>query len=379
MREKVRVLIIEDQEDLAAGARREIEDAFAESDEIEVEVSVEHDFDEGFERFRRGDSDVVVLDVRRDTADSSPEDETAGHAVYLSIKHARFAPVVFWTALPENVIDEQMEPLVTVVTKEDTEKLPAAIQAAVSSRAAITISGIEQHVATVLREHMWSELAPHWAEYTEGADSAGIAQILLSRLARVLEDDRGGALTARPSHRYVYPPTSGICSPGDILRAADQAWWVTLTPACDFAQGKVGFVLLARATPLREHPKYRDWENQYTAEENQRKAEHNRGKSEWNTLRQDVLTSTRGRFHYLPSFRDIPDLVIDLEDVRAEVGSTLSGYVAVASLASPFAESLLIQHSQHRGRIGVPDIDPGLIRQRLVDGLDAVDHGPPAI
>ena len=337
MKKKVRVLIIEDKADLAADAKREIEDTFEESDEIEVEVSVETDFDEGFARVRARESDVVVLDVRRDASVSVTEDDTAGQAVYRDIKEACFAPVVFWTALPESVIHEEMAPLVTVVTKENTDQLPVAIQAAVASRAVITISGI--------------------------------AQILLSRLARVLEDDREGALTARPSHRYIYPPTSEVRAPGDILRAPDQTWWVTLTPACDFAQNKVGFVLLAHATPLEEHPKYRDWKNEYTDEKNQSKADHKRGKGEWNTLRQDVLASTRGRFHYLPRFRDIPDLVIDLEDVHAEAGSDLSGYVPIASLTSPFAESLLIQHSHHRGRIGVPDLDSELVKQRLLGGL----------
>jgi CheY-like chemotaxis protein len=369
VREKVRVLIIEDQADLAAYAQREIEDAFESSEEIEVEVFVETDFDEGLARVRHGDSDVVVLDVRRDTPDASSAEETAGHAVFLDIKDACFAPVVFWTALPEKVTHEQMIPLVTVVTKEETDQLPVAIQAAVASRAVVTISGIEQYVATVLRKHMWNELAPHWAEYTEGAQAADIAPVLLTRLARVLEEDREGSLTARPSHRYVYPPISDNRAPGDILRASDQTWWVTLTPACDFAQDKVGFALLAHATPLEEHPKYGDWKNEYTADKNKDKAEQKRGKGEWNTLRQDVLASTRGRYHYLPRFRDIPDLVIDLEDVRAEAGSSLSDFSPIASLASPFAEALLIQHSQYRGRIGVPDLDAEIIRRRLVDGF----------
>lgn len=72
MRKKVRVLIIEDKPDLAADAKREIEDAFEESDEIEVEVSVETDFDKGFARVRARESDVVVLDVRRDASGLDP-------------------------------------------------------------------------------------------------------------------------------------------------------------------------------------------------------------------------------------------------------------------------------------------------------------------
>jgi len=365
VREKVRVLIIEDKADLAADAKREIEDAFADSPEIEVEVSVETDFDKGFAKVSGGESDVVVLDVRRDGSDTVTEDETAGHSVYLDIKKARFAPVVFWTALPGKVAHEEMLPLVTVVDKEATEKLPAAIRAAVESGAVITISAIENHVATVLRAHMWTELAPNWAEYIGGGESADIAQVLISRLARVLVDDQEQSFTSHPSHRYVYPPTSSIHSPGDILRASDQTWWVTLTPACDFAQSKVGFVLLAHATSLEEHPKYTDWKNEYTAEKNKGKAEHNRAKGEWVSLRQDVLASTRGRYHYLPKFRAIPDLVIDLEDVRTEKPDDLKAYEGIASLGSPFAESLLIQHSQHRGRIGVPDLDVDVVRGRL--------------
>lgn len=355
MREKVRVLIIEDKADLAADARREIEDAFAESEEIEVEVVVENDFDEGFAIFSRGESDVVVLDVRRDTPDPSPEDDAAGHAVYLSIKDARFAPVVFWTALPENVLQEQMAPLVTVVTKDDTDKLPEAIRNAVASRAAITISGIEQHVTNVLRKHMWTELAPNWAEYTEAADSASIAQVLLSRLSRVLEEDSEQNLTADPTHRYIYPPASSRRAPGDLLRASDGTWWVILTPACDFAQNKFEFALLARAGELASNPRYQKWAEA-------------KSNGAWKELEKNVLKATQGRFYYLPSFRDIPDLVLDLENVQAANAQALDSMTRVASLVSPFAEGLLVQHSQYRGRIGVPDLDSERVKERLSAG-----------
>lgn len=370
MGQRVRVLIIEDQAALAADAQREITEAFGEGDEIEVLVLVATDFEEGFRKVRSGESDVVVLDVRRDATASTAGDDTAGHAGYLDIKKARFAPIIFWTALPDKVSDEEMPPLVTVVTKEDTEKLPDAIRAAVASRAMDTINSIQQQVTSVLTDHMWTELAPNWNEYTKDAEGGSIAPVLLSRLARVIDDDREGSFTGHPSFRYVYPPASGRRAPGDILRASDDMWWVVLTPACDFAQHKVGRVLLARASPLEDHEKYIAWRGEYLAEKNKGKAAHNRGKGEWNSLRQDVLTSTRGQFHYLPRFREIPDLVIDLEDVCAEPEERLADYVSVASLSSPFAESLLAQHSHYRGRIGVPDLDAELIQQRLIAEAD---------
>lgn len=360
MREKVRVLIIEDKAALAADARREIEDAFEASERLEVEVSVETDFDEGFAKFSRGDSDVVVLDVRRDTPAPSPDDEIAGHSVYLKIREARFAPVVFWTALPETVAHEQMAPLVTVVAKDETDKLPAAIEAAVASRAVTTISNIERYLASVLRKHMWTELAPNWAEYTEAADSSGIAQVLLNRLSRVLEEDGDQLLTADPSHRYIYPPASNRRAPGDLVQAPDATWWVILTPSCDFAQDKFEFALLAKAGDLKVNPRFLKWLASPS-------------KDAWNELERRVLKATQGRFYYLPAFRDIPDLVLDLENVQAVTAGVLDSMRPVASLVSPFSEGLLIQHSQYRGRIGVPDLDSERVKKRLSSDLSAHD------
>ncbi|WP_348789882.1 hypothetical protein [Leifsonia sp. NPDC080035] len=355
-----RILVIEDDEQLAADAQREITDAFDDNPDINVRVEFETDFDAGFERVLNGTTDVVVLDVRRDTPSSAPEDETAGHTVFKEIREARFAPVVFWTALPEQVAHEAMVPLVAVVKKDDIELLPAAVEAAITSQAVETIADIENHVASVLNKHMWTELGPHWAEYTDGLEPGTVAQVLISRLARILEGDREQSFTAHPSHRYVYPPVSDTRGPGDIMLEGGRDWWVVLTPACDFEQSKLEFALLARAGSLESHPKYAKWVSA--------KGKGNAAKGEWNELGKDVLMATQGRYRYLPAFRDIPDLVIDLENVRSVDADTLRGMEPVASLVSPFAESLLVQNSQFRGRIGVPDLDSELIKQRLEAG-----------
>ena len=78
-----------------------------------------------------------------------------------------------------------------------------------------------------------------------------------------------------------------------------------------------------------------------------------------------MLKANQGRYYYLPAFRDLPDLVVDLENVRAVALDELASMTAVASLVSPFSEALLVQHSQFRGRIGVPDLDIDLVKKRL--------------
>lgn len=352
MNNNIRVLIIEDGKALAEEARREIEEAFADGKIFTVSIRIETDFNAGVESFRLGETDVVVLDVRNDGQGPLKVDDSAGCRVYEQIKQARFAPVIFWTALPMKVEDIEMPPIVKVLRKEETHLLPKAIEDAVSSRAVDIIADIEQDVATVLREHMWDELAPNWNEYTADEESSGISWVLLSRLSRILEEK---APIVGSRFRYLYPPASGRRAPGDLLfDEVDESWYVILTPACDFAQEKVEFSLLGKASKLEANRKFKNWIEKDS-------------NNKWNELRKDVLSSTRGRYYYLPAFRDIPDLVLDLENVRAVQGEELGLMTPVASLISPFAEALLVQHSHYRGRIGIPELDFVRLRRRLRD------------
>ncbi|MGD8195257.1 hypothetical protein ACEXQB_012280 [Herbiconiux sp. P18] len=347
-----RVLVIEDNVNLSRDAKREIDDSFGADDEIAVEVIIENDFDNGYARIAAGECDIVVLDVRRDAVAATAEDLEAGRGVFQGVRNIRFLPVIFWTAAPQHVEDEVTPPLVVVLSKEDLDKVPDAIRAAIDSQAVEIMAEIELTVSKTMREHMWDELAPNWTEYAEDGMSASIAKILIARVAQVLQDQGDTELTARPSHRYLYPPVSPSHGPGDLLREGDH-WYSILTPACDLEQDKVEFVLLARAMPLSEHPKYVAWESSSP-----------RSASKWGDVA-NVLKGRIPRYYYLPAFRDIPELVLDLEDVRSVRKGVLSGYSHVASLVSPYSEALLVQHSHFRGRVGVPDIDLALVKERI--------------
>lgn len=58
--------------------------------------------------------------------------------------------------------------------------------------------------------------------------------------------------------------------------------------------------------------------------------------------------------------------MLDLENVKAIKVNDLETMEPVASLVSPFSEALLVQHSQFRGRIGVPDLNVALVQTRLL-------------
>jgi CheY-like chemotaxis protein len=354
---QIRVLVVDDKPGMLADAKREIEDSFAGDDRLEVQVTTEVDFDSGLVSIRRGDFDIVVLDVKRDRSDGNEPEDLAGRRVFEEVKKVRFLPVIFWTAVPSAVSDFEMPPLVTVFQKEHLPQVPDAIRDAVESQAMEVMREIEHDVASVMRTHLWEELAPHWAEDTAGGDSTDLATILITRVAQSLLDQDLPALT-KPNNCYLYPPVSAKYHPGDILvngAGGTAEWSVILTPACDLEQDKAERILLARAQPLEDLPQYRAWAA-------------SRSGNAWGKL-QMVLSGKQLRHLFLPAFREIPDLVIDLENVRSIPTSELPTIRRVASLVSPHAEALLVRHSQFRGRIGTPDLDSQLLKDRLTAAL----------
>ena len=354
-----RVLVIDDNPEMIADAQRELLEAFAEDSEINLEVQSENNFYRGLELVKKGGCDIAVLDVRRDRTVTTPEERDTGRHVYDDIREVRFLPIIFWTALPQEVRNEKMPPLVEVFKKDDLALIPDAIRAAIESGTVDVMTDIEDRVAAVMRDHMWKELAPNWIEDTEGGQPGELAHILISRVAHTLQDQALPELTARPSHCYLYPPVSKKYRPGDLLRSGsteNPEWWVVLTPACDLEHvGKADFALLGRAVPLTANDKYVKWAASAS-------------KGTWNQLN-DVLTGKVARYYYLPEFREIPDLLLDLERVRSIPVSDLEDYARVASLVAPYSEALLAKNSQFRGRIGTPDLNSKSIQDRLTESL----------
>lgn len=352
------VLIIDDNQTMALDALRELNDSFDGDSDLKVSTFIENDFDRGYERVAKGECDIVVLDVRRDKSKGHPEDRVRGRRVYSDIREVRFLPVIFWTALPGEVEDQEMAPLVRVFAKDELDKIPDAIRAAVSSGVAEVMWSIESHVTDVMRSYLWDELAPHWEEDTNG-DLQDVAYMLLTRVASSLRAQEFPGLTQRPSHRYVYPPVSGALESGQVLYRQRQGpeeledkWYVVLTPACDLKQSKADYVLLARARLLEDNSRYINWVTGLMSN------------SKWSEL-QRLLSGALPRYAYLPAFRGIPDLIVDFEETTAVPVEDMEHYAAIASLSSPYAEALLARHSQFLGRIGTPDLNMVEVKSRL--------------
>jgi CheY-like chemotaxis protein len=328
-----------------------------------VEVVGETSFDAALGRLEQHRIDLVVLDIR--LGDGPDADNEAGLRTRDAIHAVRFVPIVFYTGLPDYADDIANDPFVEVVTKgSDPDLLVASVDRLLASGVPRVQRALVGEMEDVIRNFMIDYVAPRWADVFEGpAGHANLAYILARRLSvaltgteltRVIEDlglPAPGDST-HPVRYYVVPPIATIPMTGDLHEFADAdssgsgpSWWVVLTPSCDFAQDKAEFALLARCGRLDQTQEFQDVAGNESASGRKRGA-----------LR-DIVRNAAMRRHYLPAAFDIPDLVVDFQDLRTIPRTDLDPMTPMAALDSPFAEELQSRFATYFGRIGTPDLD----------------------
>lgn len=71
------------------------------------------------------------------------------------------------------------------------------------------------------------------------------------------------------------------------------------------------------------------------------------------------------RYHFLPGVWDIPDLVIDFQQLQHIVLADLRTCTCLGTMASPFAEALGVRFQRYIGRIGTPDLDVSTVLAKI--------------
>lgn len=326
--------------------------------------------------------DAVILDVRQGDYEKEPE-EDAGVQLLEAIKNARFLPIIFFTGLPNLVQHLANPPFIQVVRKGETlEPLLTAVQDTVRSQLPMINRALVSHVDRVQRDYMWHFVADNWSEIKAETDQEMIANLLARRLAASLTGPSvarlaqglGGQAPASDEHvhpmgYYVMPPmTNPPYVAGDIHEGTIDGrpgYWIMLTPSCDLVQGKADRLLLAACDLLSEQQEFKNWEG-------------NRSKP--NTRRLTQLVSNRrekaqqDRYFYLPGAMMVPDLVVDLQNIVAVPQPEFESRALkrLASLDSPFTETLTSQFVRLFGRIGTPDLDTDKVIEHLAMRLNCV-------
>jgi CheY-like chemotaxis protein len=374
------LLFVDDEAENCELAAKYLDEKVVLEPDEKLKVDTEVDFNKALDRLEFGRFDFVVLDVRLGPHEEEREEEE-GIKVLESIKARCFIPVIFYTGLPQKVRHLET-PLVKVL--ENTEGLPkvlSIVKEILSTRIPLVNRALLRHVKEVQRDYMWDFVARNWEKFGDTPDRTSLAYLLARRLAKSLDgpgiqqlaDELGdttgvwcGEDNVHPMMYYVIPPISAEPTTGDIFSKTidDQIeYTVLLTPSCDIDKGKAEWMLFARCSLLSEQPEYVE-------------LAQNPGDLKAKGKIKSLLNDNRAgkqpeRFKFLPGVIDLPDMVVDFQQLMAITLDEFNSLKEqeklerIASLDSPYAEALVARFTRYFGRLGVPDINIGLIADRL--------------
>jgi hypothetical protein len=365
-----RFLIIEDNRDIA----RELEEAcptfVQEHDKAVADVCV--DFQDAADRLDSQRYDILIIDLKDDKGSTVEDEKLPGREIYEAVKKLRFVPVVFYTALPRHVLPEET----TFVRVVEKTRGITVLADEIKGIFATGLPSITRIIDETQREYMWDFVQRLWKEFKSSHEQGDLAYLLARRLALTLENKArrlvrpiagqhvkmADPTKAHPMQLYIYPPLGGNHSTGEILKqkvAEGDVYWVLLTPSCDFERkDRIDRALLAQCTLLKTQQEYLAWSS------NPEDSDH------LTALITDSRKNAQSeRYKYLPGTFFLPDLVADFQQLKAVSKDELNSYSVVASLDSPYAESLLSSFSKYFGRLGTVDIDKSVVLDRLKAGL----------
>jgi hypothetical protein len=342
------------------------------------------DFDEALQRIEDRRYDVIILDIRDQGAaaeeaalgtDDATGDEALsadkGLTVFTEIRKRRFVPIVFYSAVAHLAQDEHNPPFVTVISKltEEVSVLRQKVIEVFDSDLPMLNRSFARLIDGVFRDFMIGFLEKRWNELSGSEHRSDLAYLLVRRLARSLDStyipDMAGihvastGATVHPTRLYVMPALDDWRT-GDLAHDEEGGgWFLLLTPTCDLiahnGAPKAKYVILASCQLLTETDEYKAW---------QESGQHNISRN-LDRLIHNNRQGQQDRFYFLPAAWGMPDLVVDLQQLVSIEFEKFKNFKPVATLDDPYAQSITAQLGRYAGRIGTPDLDVAVVKNRL--------------
>jgi len=340
-----------------------------------VEVADTGSFDGALALLRERKIDIVILDVFRGGIGLG---DKAGIRVLDDWRATGFAPVILYTALPEG-LSGHCNAFVRLVAKEggNLPKLVKEVEELFALKIPQVHRAIFDHLEASLREYMWGFVIANWNDFGGLVPRPDFVRLLIHRLGlqfsrvgvgAVIEQlypgVQGGdpdAHKVHPAEFFIKPPLDADPTLGDLrfFRRGDrEELFVVVWPSCDLVHRngkcKVDRALCARALPIAEFEEHKKWVGQENPSESATKA-----------LLALLANNRQGshqpeRYHFLPAVWDIPAVVIDFQELEHVDVVSLRAARCLATVASPFAESIGARFIRYLGRLGTPDLDADL-------------------
>lgn len=377
------LLFVDDEEDTCKEVKEYLEGETIDTSGRILHVETLTNFDDALGTLENRHFDLVILDVHVGHLSASLSDAEEGIKILEAIKKRRFIPVIFYTGLPKSVEDLSVgTPIIQVVEKtEGLDRLLTIIKEIFSTGVPLVIKTMIDLIESDQRDYMWKFVAENQLKFATSQDPTALAYSLARRLAislsgpgikKIAESLAGPSETisekdhVHPLRYYIVPPIDKSPLAGDIYRYnkySKSRYAILLTPSCDLDIGhiKAERILLARCTSLTYQKEYRKWKA--NSETSPQKID----KSLLNLIANNRQGAgvQKERFYFLPGALQVPDLVVDFQQLLTLPMRELDKMDRIASMDSPFSEALLSRFARYFGRLGTPDLDISIMIKKL--------------
>jgi DNA-binding response OmpR family regulator len=389
-----RVLVVDDDEQIAGQIKRlESKDHIGGGNNLQIEIV--NNFDEALEIIEKSRFDFIILDVKSDGEDG---DDEAGPKLLEKIKERCFLPIIFYTGLPKRVENLKSSVIQVVEKTSGVQGLISAMRQIIQSGVPKANRALNAHIEEVKRQYMWGFFAEHWGrlEVSPDANSAEIAHILARRLSLSLSNEGISSLSEKlgkpfgisiaeeaveevvqagvinPIQYYIIPPVEKKFAAGDIFKGTINGlsgYWITLTPTCDFWQGSAEFILFAYCGSLDGHLVYQKWAESLPKP----------GTGVTNNFTRFLGNRDKERYYFLPSVINIPNMVVDFQQLNVLEKEKINSLERVASLDVIFSSEIVSRFLRYFGRRGTPNLNVDYITGALKADIQAQKESAAAV
>lgn len=371
MAEQIRILIVEDSDDMYES----YSDAAIELSSVEQKIDLvrETSATQAQTALLSNHFDGAIVDLNLDQG--NPE-EASGNDVLKRIVESHRFPVVVVSGNLQNLdqaIREKKSGFLKffdrVTANDEIFKYILKIHKTGITR----ILGGRGQIEQRLGEIFWRHLACDFDNWDAGERDSErtLLRYTVAHLAEYLDIPDGEDRFFHEAEFYIRPPIRKHIATGDIIER-DEARYIVLSPACDVAvrgenEGGKPTINAERIVlaPLVEVTREKFLQKGIIRADD--------GAAKCKSALEEIIKSKRERFVFLPKYGDMYPAVIDLQNIHT---FTLDEYLnakRIATVSGIFLKDIQSRYSAYYGRQGQPDLD----KKKLLTEYKAKVAPPP--
>jgi len=368
---KIKVLLIEDDEDMIRNYKQGLEE-FNHGSDNQIILSICKNFEEGENCINTTSLESAIIDLKLSPSD----DEGIGNKIIKIIAGHLPYPVFIITGRPD-LIDQDIDisnPLINLHERTSISVIDIYRNITSIYNTGITkLLGEKGLIKEYLNKIFWNHLSRYFEKIKDTKDSEKVlARHISSYLQEYLCQDSSGIFDQfEDFEMYIYPPVKKYIFTGDLVKHnSSNEYYLVVNPPCNIIirgfeniegrqipDRKASKILLLKATTINDIQEFAN------IALNDQLDDGRKGK-----LKKIIGNNHNLRYHFLPKFKEIPDLILDFESLKnISFEEAESDFTRIASISDQFLKDICSRFAIFYSRMGQPNFDTTKIFNNIIN------------